>query len=95
MNLHSHARSTRHIRIRRLPKTGGYVNSATDTMSQKAHGLAKQAVQKALGWNVDRDTADRICNFNRHYAEYAGYWKTTKFLDEVDLATSRPSITTA
>lgn len=26
---------------------------------------------------------DRICNFNRHYAEYAGYWKSTKFLSEV------------
>lgn len=22
----------------------------------------------------------RICNFNRHYAEYAGYWETTDFL---------------
>ena len=53
-------------------------------MSQKAHGTSEAPVQKAPRWNVDRDTADRICNFNRHYAEYAGYWKTTKFLDEVD-----------
>ena len=29
-------------------------------------------------------SSDRICNFNRHYAEYAGYWKTTRFLKEVD-----------
>ena len=28
-------------------------------------------------------TADRICNFNRHYAEFAGYWTTTNFLKEV------------
>lgn len=25
----------------------------------------------------------RICSFNRHYAEYAGYWKKTNFLTEV------------
>lgn len=31
----------------------------------------------------DRETADRICNFNRHYAEYAGYWQTTDFLKYV------------
>jgi len=28
--------------------------------------------------------ADRICSFNRHYAEYAGYWKNTNYLKEVD-----------
>ena len=27
-------------------------------------------------------TADRICNFNRHYAEFAGYWEQTSFLKE-------------
>lgn len=32
---------------------------------------------------MDRSTADRICNFNRHYAEYAGYWKSTDYLKEV------------
>ena len=26
----------------------------------------------------------QICSFNRHYAEYGGYWKTTNFLKEVD-----------
>lgn len=25
-----------------------------------------------------------VCNFNRHYAEYAGYWRTTDFLKEAD-----------
>ena len=53
-------------------------------MSPKAHGTSDKPVQKDLRWNVDRDTADRICNFNRHYAEYAGYWKTTNYLSEVD-----------
>ena len=26
--------------------------------------------------------ADRICNYNRHYAEYSTYWETTSFLQE-------------
>ena len=33
--------------------------------------------------NRATQTADRICNFNRHYAEFAGYWTTTNFLKEV------------
>jgi len=53
-------------------------------MSPKAHGTSEKPVMKNLKWDCDYDTADRICNFNRHYAEYAGYWSTTKFLEEVD-----------
>lgn len=49
-------------------------------MSDKAHGTSDKPVQKDLRWNCDFETADRICNFNRHYAEYAGYWQTTDFL---------------
>ena len=26
-----------------------------------------------MKWNVDRNKADEICSFNRHYAERAGY----------------------
>lgn len=67
-----------------LPKTGGYIQFCNeDTMSKKAHGTTEKAVQTALRWGVDRETADRICSFNRHYAEYAGYWKTTNYLKEV------------
>jgi len=53
-------------------------------MSPKEHGTSKKPVQKDLKWNCDYETADRICNFNRHYAEYAGYWRTTDFLKEAD-----------
>uniref|UniRef100_A0A7S3DWM7 Peptide-methionine (R)-S-oxide reductase n=1 Tax=Entomoneis paludosa TaxID=265537 RepID=A0A7S3DWM7_9STRA len=52
-------------------------------MNQKAHGTSDKPVQKELRWNCDYDTADRICNFNRHYAEFAGYWQTTEFLNYV------------
>lgn len=53
-------------------------------MSPKAHGTSEKPVMKNLRWECDYDTADRITNFNRHYAEYAGYWESTKFLGEVD-----------
>ena len=53
-------------------------------MSQKAHGTTPAKVQENLRWGCNRDTADRICSFNRHYAEYAGYWtQETTFLKEV------------
>jgi peptide methionine sulfoxide reductase MsrB len=53
-------------------------------MSMKAHGTSDKPVQKNLRWSCDYETADRICNFNRHYAEYAGYFLSTPFLKEVD-----------
>jgi peptide methionine sulfoxide reductase MsrB len=52
-------------------------------MSQKAHGTSEKPVMKDLRWKCDYDTADRICNFNRHYAEYAGYWTSTSFLQSI------------
>ena len=55
-----------------------------EIMSQKAHGTSNVPVQANLRWNCDQETADRICNFNRHYAEYAGYWeRATTFLPEM------------
>lgn len=69
-----------------LPKTGGSVVFCDENvMAQKAHGTTEKAVQENLRWNVDRRNADRICSFNRHYAEYAGYWKTTSYLKEVSM----------
>eukprot|EP01035_Chromulina_nebulosa_P017211 gene17211-22733_t len=53
-------------------------------MSPKAHGTCEKPVMKNLRWNCDWSTADRICCFNRHYAEHAGYWEQTSFLKEVN-----------
>ena len=53
-------------------------------MKQKAHGTTDKAVMENLRWECDRTEADKICCFNRHYAEHSGYWQTTKFLNEVD-----------
>ena len=68
-----------------LPKTGGYVKFCDeDTMAPKAHGTSASPVQANLRWNCDRKVADRICNFNRHAAEYRGYYKAeTRFLANV------------
>ena len=45
-------------------------------MSKKAHGTTATPVQPNLRWGVDQKVADKIVSFNRHYAEYAGYYTT-------------------
>merc|ERR1712136_66557 len=45
-----------------------------EIMSAKAHGTSEKPVQESLRWKVDRENADKICNFNRHYAEFSGYF---------------------
>ena len=52
-------------------------------MSPKAHGTTETPVQDNLRWAVDQKVADNICSFNRHYAEFGGYWQTVKpFIEE-------------
>ena len=54
-------------------------------MSKKAHGTSATPVQENLRWKVDQEVADRICNFNRHYAEYSGYFKTVpEFMNQTN-----------
>jgi hypothetical protein len=60
------------------------VPGSEDIMSQKEHGTSHTPVQETLRWNCDWATADRICNYNRHYAEYSGYWETTSFLSQTN-----------
>jgi len=55
-----------------------------DIMSQKAHGTCEHPVMNDLRFGCDKQMADRVCCFNRHYAENAGYWKQTNFLKEVN-----------
>lgn len=63
------------------------VMGSESIMSKKAHGTSAVPVQKNLRWTVDQDVADRICNFNRHYAEHSGYFKKVpEFLKEADEA---------
>lgn len=54
-------------------------------MNAKSHGTSEYPVQNNLRWKCDEKLADRICNYNRHYAEFAGYWTSeTTFLKEND-----------
>ncbi|CAB9510133.1 expressed unknown protein [Seminavis robusta] len=43
-----------------------------DIMNPKAHGTSHKPVQDDLKWGMDFETANRICNYNRRYAEYKG-----------------------
>mmetsp|Transcript_22256 Transcript_22256/g.68605 ORF Transcript_22256/g.68605 Transcript_22256/m.68605 type:complete len:148 (-) Transcript_22256:2387-2830(-) len=51
-------------------------------MSEKSHGTTDAPVQQDLRWGANRETADRICCYNRHFAEQSGYWTKTRFLVE-------------
>ena len=42
-------------------------------MVKKAHGTTDKAVMSNLRYGCDAETADRICSFNRRWAEFAGY----------------------
>jgi len=56
-------------------------------MKKKAHGTSETPVQDNLRWGCDFETADRICNKNRHYAEHSGYFKQkAEFLKECEEA---------
>jgi len=63
------------------------VMGTEEMMKKKAHGTCVKAVQESLKWNVDRENADKICCFNRHYAEHSGYafgGRGVTWLKEVD-----------
>jgi peptide methionine sulfoxide reductase MsrB len=53
-------------------------------MCAKSHGTSAAPVKASLRWGCDNKLADRICNFNRHYAEHSGYWLETNFLKQVN-----------
>ena len=55
-------------------------------MAPKAHGTSATPVKAALRWGCDPKLADRICSYNRHYAEHSGYFESTSFLSSVDRA---------
>ena len=64
--------------------SGAIVGSAREIMRQRDHGTCVQPVDsERIRWGVDVAVANRICCFNRHYAEYAGYFRSTKFLEDV------------
>jgi|LauGreDrversion2_3_1035106.scaffolds.fasta_scaffold34161_3 hypothetical protein len=60
------------------------VYGSREIMKKKKHGTSEKPVMKNLKWGCDYELADKICNYNRHFAENAGYFRKTKWLSEVD-----------
>ncbi|CAD7925953.1 unnamed protein product [Amoebophrya sp. A120] len=53
-------------------------------MQAREYGTCAHKIpQAALRWGCSEEVANRICCQNRHYAEYAGYWQSTMFLEDV------------
>lgn len=70
---------------------GGTVQFADESiMSPKAHGTSAEPVQQDLMYGVSNKLADKICNFNRHFAENGGYFESTNFEDAVREAKGQP-----
>ena len=66
------------------PQSGSYpVMGEESIMKSKAHGTSQTPVQDDLRYGCDRAVADKICNFNRHYAEFSGYFLRTRWLEEI------------
>jgi peptide methionine sulfoxide reductase MsrB len=60
------------------------IYGSASIMKSKAHGTSDTPVQNNLRWACDKKTADRICNYNRHYAEHFGYFTHKRaFMEEL------------
>jgi len=52
-------------------------------MAPKAHGTSEKPVQETLRYGVSTKLADKISNFNRHFAEMSGYFESSTFEEEL------------
>lgn len=63
---------------------GGTIRFGDESiMAQKAHGTSAEPVQSDLRYGVSNKLADKITNYNRHFAEMGGYFQSTNFEDVV------------
>mmetsp|Transcript_16822 Transcript_16822/g.36588 ORF Transcript_16822/g.36588 Transcript_16822/m.36588 type:complete len:165 (-) Transcript_16822:167-661(-) len=69
------------------------VMGTEDIMKPKEYGTSAVPCQKDLRWGCDYDTANRICNYNRHYAEHSGYFEGTTFRKECESTDEGKEIT--
>ena len=69
---------------------GKMVYGDESIMSPKSHGTSDAPVQSELLYGVSNKLADRICNFNRHFAEMGGYFQSTTWEDTVREAKGGP-----
>lgn len=67
-----------------IDEGGPLVYGADDIMSPKEHGTTSAPVQEKLRYGVSRSLADKICSFNRVFAEMGGYFEgSTSFEKDV------------
>ena len=64
----------------------GPVAGDESLMAPKAHGTSETGVQPSLRFGCDNELADRICNYNRHYAENSNYFQSTGLVRELHRA---------
>lgn len=50
------------------------IYGSDEIMKKKEHGTSDKQVQQKLRWGCDVALADKICNFNRNWAEFAGIY---------------------
>lgn len=63
-------------------EVGGKIRYGDESiMENKAHGSTQEPVQESLRYGVSRKVADRICSYNRRFAEFAGYFEDTSLKD--------------
>lgn len=63
---------------------GGKIQYGEESiMVQKGHGTSATPVQSDLLYGVDNQLADRICNYNRMWAELGGYFQKPSFEETV------------
>ena len=71
------------LQVRLLKGDSVVVLGTEQMMSKKEFGTSAVPIQKDLRWTCDEMTAEKICNYNRHGAEFAGYWEqASTFLQE-------------
>ena len=59
-------------------KVGGKMRLGDESiMAPKEHGTSAVPVQQNLQYGVSNKLADKISNYNRHFAELGGYFKST------------------
>jgi hypothetical protein len=67
-----------------VPAVGGKpIYGKEDIMSPKSHGTSDAPVQSELLYGVSNNLADRITNYNRRFAEQAGYFVSTSLEDTI------------
>ena len=55
------------------------IRGSEEIMKKKLHGSSDSPVQSNLKYGCDVALADRICNYNRRFAEHAGAFRNVHF----------------